>query len=180
MMPTGARRRVSRSDLPVLDEGAGRAVAGRPDTIRPPCRLRAGLVLRACGVRELCREESVWTGKAQKRSGRQARAQAPRVLRYDYVYALVYGKEVMGLAATATVRVEPEVRDRINALAAARGVKASQLLGQLVRAAEEDQLLADMNADFAALGQDPKAREAYDEELQEWDATMLDGLGEEA
>ena len=84
------------------------------------------------------------------------------------------------MAATATVRVEPEVRDRINALAAARGVKASQLLGQLVRAAEEDQLLADMNADFAALGQDPKAREAYDEELQEWDATLLDGLGEEA
>lgn len=84
------------------------------------------------------------------------------------------------MAATATVRVDPEVRDRINELAAARGIKASQLLGQLVRAAEEDQLLASMNADFAALGEDPKARAAYDEELREWDATLLDGLGDEA
>jgi predicted transcriptional regulator len=84
------------------------------------------------------------------------------------------------LAATATVRVEPEVRDRINELAAARGIKASQLLGQLVRAAEDDQLLADMNEDFEALERDPKARAAYDEELWQWDATLLDGLGAEA
>jgi hypothetical protein len=84
------------------------------------------------------------------------------------------------MAATATVRVDPEVRDRINKLAAARGVKASQLLGQLVRAAEEDQLLADMNADFDALGRDPEARAAYEAELREWDATLLDGLGDEA
>lgn len=84
------------------------------------------------------------------------------------------------MAATATVRVEPDVRDRINELAAARGVKASQLLGALVRAAEESQLLADMNADFETLGQDPKARAAYDDELRDWDATLLDGLGEES
>jgi hypothetical protein len=84
------------------------------------------------------------------------------------------------MAATATVRVDPEVRDRINELAAARGVKASQLLGQLVRAAEENQLLADMNEDFDALRQDPQARAAYDDELREWDATLLDGLGDEA
>ena len=83
------------------------------------------------------------------------------------------------MAATATVRVEPDIRDRINELAAARGIKASQLLGQLVRAAEEDQLLADMNADFEALGQDPQARAAYEEELREWDATLLDGLVDE-
>ena len=84
------------------------------------------------------------------------------------------------MAATATVRVDPEVRDRINELAAARGMKASQLLGQLVRAAAEDQLLADMNADFDALGRDREARAAYEEELREWDATLLDGLGDEA
>jgi predicted transcriptional regulator len=83
------------------------------------------------------------------------------------------------MAATATVRVEPEVRDRINELAAARGIKASQLVSQLVRAAQEDQLLGDMNADFEALGQDLEARATYDEELREWDATLLDGLGEE-
>jgi predicted transcriptional regulator len=84
------------------------------------------------------------------------------------------------MAASATVRVEPEVRDRINQLAAARGVKAAQLVGQLVRAAEEAELLADMNADFEALNEDPTARAAYDEELRDWDAILLDGLGDES
>lgn len=50
-------------------------------------------------------------------------------------------------------------------------------MGQLVRAAEEDQPLADMNADFGAPGQDPKARAAYEEEPREWDAMLRDGLG---
>ena len=83
------------------------------------------------------------------------------------------------MAATATVRVEPGVRDRINELAAARGVRASQLLGELVRAAEDAQLLHDTNADFEALNRAPEARAAYDRELREFDATLLDGLREE-
>ncbi len=82
------------------------------------------------------------------------------------------------MAATATVRVEPDVRDRINGLAAARGLRASQLLGELVRVAEEAQLLYDMNADFEALSEDPAARAVYEEELREFDATLLDGLGD--
>ena len=83
------------------------------------------------------------------------------------------------MAATATVRVDPDVRDRINELAAARGVRTSALLSQLVREAEEAQLLAEMNADFERLNQDPAARERYDAELREWDATLLDGLEHE-
>jgi hypothetical protein len=83
------------------------------------------------------------------------------------------------MAATATVRVDPEVRNRINRLAASRGVNAAALLGQLVREAEDAQLLADMNADYERLEQDPEARESYDAELREWDATLLDGLGEQ-
>jgi hypothetical protein len=89
-------------------------------------------------------------------------------------------REVRSTAATATVRVEPEVRDRINELASARGIRASQLVGELVREAEDAQLLADMNADFDRLNRDPAARERYDAELSEWDATLLDGLGAEA
>jgi predicted transcriptional regulator len=80
------------------------------------------------------------------------------------------------MAATATVRVDPDVRERINKLAAAQGVPASALLSQLVREAEDDQLLAEMNADFARLNEDPEARERYDAELREWDAVLLDGL----
>jgi predicted transcriptional regulator len=73
------------------------------------------------------------------------------------------------MAATATVRVEPDVRDRINRLADARGVRVSALLGQLIREAEDAQLLAEMNLDFDRLGEDPAARERYDAELREWD-----------
>lgn len=83
------------------------------------------------------------------------------------------------MAATATVRVDPDVRDRINQLAAAQGVRASALLSQLVREAEHAQLLAEMNSDFERLNGDPAARERYDLELREWDAVLLDGLERE-
>jgi predicted transcriptional regulator len=83
------------------------------------------------------------------------------------------------MAATATVRVDPDVRERINKLAAAQGVPASALLGQLVREAEDDQLLAEMNSDFERLKEDPAARERYDAELREWDSVLLDGLERE-
>lgn len=81
------------------------------------------------------------------------------------------------MAATATVRVDPEVRDRINELAAARGVKASALVGDLVRQAADLQLLAGMNADFELLNGKPEARQRYELELSEWDHILLDGLG---
>ena len=34
--------------------------------------------------------------------------------------------------------------------------------------------------DFEALNEDPTARAAYDEELRDWDAILLDGLGDES
>jgi hypothetical protein len=52
-------------------------------------------------------------------------------------------------------------------------------VGELVREAEDAQLLADMNSDFERLNEDPGARERYDAELREWDATLLDGLAQD-
>ena len=80
------------------------------------------------------------------------------------------------MAATATVRVDAETRDRLNALAAARGMRASTLLRELVSDAEDAQLLSAMNEAFAQMHQDPEAREDYYDELREWDAVLLDGL----
>ena len=80
------------------------------------------------------------------------------------------------MVATATVRVDPETRDRINELAAARGIRASALLTQLVREAGDAQLLEEMNADFERLNEDPTQRERYDAELRDWDGVLLDGL----
>ena len=82
------------------------------------------------------------------------------------------------MAATATVRVDAETRDRLNALAAARGMRAAALLRELVREAEDDQLLSAMNDAFARMHQDPEARDSYYAELREWDAVLLDGLTE--
>lgn len=80
------------------------------------------------------------------------------------------------MAATATVRVDRKTRDRINQLAAARGIRASALLTGLVAEAEDAQLLEEMNSDFDRLNDDAAARERYDAELREWDAVLLDGL----
>ncbi len=41
-------------------------------------------------------------------------------------------------------------------------------------------MLQIMNADFEALNREPAARAAYDAELRDWDAILLDGLGEES
>ena len=71
------------------------------------------------------------------------------------------------------------MRDRINQLAATRGLRASALVAQLVRDAEGAQLLAEMNSDFERLNEDPAARRQYDKELREWDAALLDGLRDE-
>lgn len=84
------------------------------------------------------------------------------------------------MAATVTVRVDPETRDRINDLAAARGIRVSALLGELIREAEDAQLLEEMNCDFERLNDDSAARERYDAELREWDAVLLDGLEQDA
>lgn len=71
------------------------------------------------------------------------------------------------MTPTATLRVDSDVRDRIRKLAAARGVRASARLRQLVGEAEDAQLLAEMNADFERMNQDPAARGRYDAELRE-------------
>jgi predicted transcriptional regulator len=83
------------------------------------------------------------------------------------------------MAATATVRVDPETRDRINELAAARGIRACALLAELVREAEGAQLLEAMNSDFERLNDDTAARERYDAELRDWDVVLLDGLAQD-
>ena len=62
---------------------------------------------------------------------------------------------------TTTIRVSSATRDRLNALARRRGTPAGDLVGELVRDADDRAILADAEESWARLAADPKALAAY-------------------
>jgi predicted DNA-binding protein len=80
------------------------------------------------------------------------------------------------MAATTTVRVRVETRERLKRLSASRGLSTPDFLESLVRDAEDDQLLAEHEAALARIMADPKQAASYQSELSAWDGTLLDGL----
>jgi hypothetical protein len=82
----------------------------------------------------------------------------------------------MAMATTTTVRVREHTREAIGRLCERRGASAAQLLDQLVSRAEEDELLAEMNAAYARLRSDPDAWAREQAERDVWASTLLDGL----
>jgi predicted DNA-binding protein len=73
----------------------------------------------------------------------------------------------MASANTTTIRVPTETRDRLNVLSRRLGEPAGEVVAELVRAADEKELLAEMGAAFERLAADSTARAAYGEELAE-------------
>lgn len=67
----------------------------------------------------------------------------------------------MAAADTTTIRVPTQTRDRLKALAARRGETASETVAQLVSAADEEAMLAEVAAGFERLASDPEALAAY-------------------
>jgi predicted DNA-binding protein len=80
------------------------------------------------------------------------------------------------MAATATIRVRPETRERLKRLSQDRGLSTPDLLDSLVRRAEDDQLLAEHEAAMTRIMADPAQAASYRSELSDWDATLQDGL----
>jgi hypothetical protein len=80
------------------------------------------------------------------------------------------------MAASATVRIRPETRDRLRRLSRERGVSAPDLLDTLIRDAEDDQLLTEHEAAMERLMADPQQAASYRAEVEAWDGTLLDGL----
>lgn len=68
---------------------------------------------------------------------------------------------------TTTIRVPTETRDRLNALSRRRGESAGEVVADLVRAADEEELLAELGAGFMDLASDPAAFAAYRAESAE-------------
>ena len=80
------------------------------------------------------------------------------------------------MPATATIRVTPETRDRLNRLSAERGISAGELVDELASHAEESTLLEAAATHYERLKADPEAWESYRAELIAWDATTGDGV----
>jgi len=82
------------------------------------------------------------------------------------------------MAATTTVRVRPETREAIARLSERRGIPAADYLGELIARAEEDELLAAMNADFLELKADERGWSTLHDDRAGWERTLLDGLAD--
>ena len=80
------------------------------------------------------------------------------------------------MAASATVRIRPETRDRLKRLSRKRGISTPDLLDALVLDAEDDQLLAAHEAATERVMADPQQAASYRAEVEAWDGTLLDGL----
>jgi hypothetical protein len=73
----------------------------------------------------------------------------------------------MASADTTTIRVSTKTRDRLKALSRRRGEPAGEVVAELVRAADEEELLAEAGAGFEKLAADPNALAAYRAETAE-------------
>jgi hypothetical protein len=82
------------------------------------------------------------------------------------------------MAATATVRVTSETRERLKRLGDERKLSTPELLDALTRREEEEQLLADHESAMRQVMADPLRAESYRSELSAWDDALLDGLAE--
>jgi hypothetical protein len=80
------------------------------------------------------------------------------------------------MAATATIRVRPDTRERLKRLGRDRGLSTPDLLDTLVRSAEDDQLLVEHEAAMNRIMGDPEQAASYRSELSTWDGTLQDGL----
>lgn len=77
------------------------------------------------------------------------------------------------MAASTTIKVTPQARDRINKSARAQGVTPAVLLEQLLDEHDRARRFAAVRAGYAALPAD----DDLTAESAEWDATSADGLG---
>ena len=72
---------------------------------------------------------------------------------------------VGSVSATATIRVSPETRDRLNRIAAARSMSVGELVDELATQAEDLALLKAMASHYDQLKSDAGALEQYRAEV---------------
>ena len=82
------------------------------------------------------------------------------------------------MSGSATLRVDPGVRDRLATLAAARGMDPSELLAELVFEAETAQLVSQVNQELERLSQGPVEHGRERAEMRRLDATVAGWMGD--
>ena len=80
------------------------------------------------------------------------------------------------MTQSVTIRVSSDTRERLTRLGRERGLTTPQLVDQLSRRAEEDQILTEHDAALERVMADPEQAASYRAELSAWDAALLDGL----
>jgi hypothetical protein len=75
-----------------------------------------------------------------------------------------------------TIRISDSARGTLRNLARAEGTSMLALLDEAVEALRRQRFLEQVNADFAALRDDPRAWAEVEAERRAWDATLADGL----
>lgn len=81
------------------------------------------------------------------------------------------------MPATTTIRVHEGTRDTLRRLAGRREQTIPELVGELARRADEDQLLEDFRSDCERVEREsPTTWAELEDERSRWDATLSDGL----
>jgi len=83
------------------------------------------------------------------------------------------------MASTTTIRVSLQVREQLAELAKAEGKPIGQFIQGLVAEHEKQQFFKQLAEDFRRLQSDPEAWADYQNEMAEWDTTLMDGLEDE-
>jgi predicted transcriptional regulator len=80
--------------------------------------------------------------------------------------------------SSATLRIDPSVRDRLASLAAARGVDPAELVAEFVFTAETAQLVDEVNEELERLSQGPVERRHQRAEMRKLESTVEGWMGD--
>jgi predicted transcriptional regulator len=82
------------------------------------------------------------------------------------------------MTASTTFHLDPALRERLDALAAARHMDPIDLLTELIAQAETDQLVSDVNRELERLAQGPQEAGQTSPEMRRLDATVRGWMDE--
>lgn len=82
------------------------------------------------------------------------------------------------MTASTTLRLDPALGERLDALAAAKRMAPMDLLDALLAEAETTQLVAEVNTELERLAEGPQSDERTSPEMRRLDATVRSWMGE--
>jgi ATPase subunit of ABC transporter with duplicated ATPase domains len=86
---------------------------------------------------------------------------------------------VLGLKGkSTTVRIAESSKSALEEIADKIGATQIEVLAEAIEGYRRKVILDAVNKSFASLRENEKARKEYEEELEDWDGTLADGLEE--